>query len=53
MVVNALNQLSMKSISHVVNDNKELAREIRRLARLDAHLVDSNEGGVIVHNDLK
>ena len=51
MVPDALSWLSMGSVSHIKSDKKELVRNVHRLARLCICLVDSNEGGVTVHND--
>ncbi|WMV29361.1 hypothetical protein MTR67_022746 [Solanum verrucosum] len=53
VVVDALNQLSMGSVSHVEDDKNELVRDVHRLAQLGVRLVGSNEGGVVVHNCLE
>ncbi|WMV50436.1 hypothetical protein MTR67_043821 [Solanum verrucosum] len=48
VVANILSRLSMRNISHFKDDKKELVCDVHRLARLGVHLVDSNEGCVIV-----
>ncbi|WMV29602.1 hypothetical protein MTR67_022987 [Solanum verrucosum] len=48
-----LSRSSMGSVAHVEDDKKELVRDVHRLTQLGGHLVDSNEGGVIVHNGSK
>ncbi|WMV38291.1 hypothetical protein MTR67_031676 [Solanum verrucosum] len=52
VMADALNRLSMEIVSHVEDDKKELVHDVHRLALLGVHLVDSNEGGVFVHNGL-
>ncbi|WMV09654.1 hypothetical protein MTR67_003039 [Solanum verrucosum] len=49
VVVDDLSRLSMGNITHVKDGKKELVRDVHRLARLGVHLIDSSEGGVIVH----
>ncbi|KAH0709210.1 hypothetical protein KY284_010637 [Solanum tuberosum] len=50
MVAYALSRLSMSSVAHIEEDNKELVRDIHRLDRLGVLLVDSTKGGVMIHN---
>ncbi|KAH0722292.1 hypothetical protein KY290_004974 [Solanum tuberosum] len=50
VVADALNRLSMGSVTHVEDEKKELVREVHRLARLGVQLVDSTRGGVMVYN---
>ena len=50
VVANALSRLSMGSVAHVDEENKELVRDVHRLARLGVQLVDSIKDGVMVHN---
>ncbi|WMV54907.1 hypothetical protein MTR67_048292 [Solanum verrucosum] len=49
-VADALSRLSMGSVAQVDDDRKELARDVHRLALLGVRLVDSDKGGVMVHN---
>ncbi|WMV08783.1 hypothetical protein MTR67_002168 [Solanum verrucosum] len=50
VVAYAPGRLSMGSIAHVEEYKKELVRDGHRLTRFGVQLVDSNEGGIIVHN---
>ncbi|WMV50610.1 hypothetical protein MTR67_043995, partial [Solanum verrucosum] len=50
MVVHALSQLSMSSVSHIENGKKELVCDIHRLDRLGVFLVDSEDSGIIIQN---
>ncbi|WMV25474.1 hypothetical protein MTR67_018859 [Solanum verrucosum] len=50
VVVDALSRLSMGSVAHIVDDRKELVRDVQLLARLCVQLVDPTKGGVMVHN---
>ena len=50
IVANALSRLSMGSLSHVEEEKKEMVKDIHRLANLGVRLLDSEEGGVIVHD---
>ena len=43
VVADALSRVSMGSVTNVVGDNKELVKEIHRLARLGVQLEDSLE----------
>ncbi|WMV25493.1 hypothetical protein MTR67_018878 [Solanum verrucosum] len=42
-----------KSVAHLEEVKKELVRVVHRLARIGVRLVDSNKGGVMVHNGLE
>ncbi|WMV13386.1 hypothetical protein MTR67_006771 [Solanum verrucosum] len=42
--------LSMGSTTHIEKGKNEFAKDVHRLARLGIHLLDSNEGGVVVMN---
>ncbi|KAH0765914.1 hypothetical protein KY285_001785 [Solanum tuberosum] len=48
IVVDPLSRLSMGSTTHFEEGNKELAKDVHRLARLEVRLMDSTEGGVVV-----
>ena len=48
VVADALDRLSMGSISHVEDCKKKIAQEILQLARLGIHLVDIEEGDIWV-----
>ncbi|WMV25143.1 hypothetical protein MTR67_018528 [Solanum verrucosum] len=51
IVVDALNRLSMSSVSaHVEEEKKELAKDVHKLARLEDFLMEMLDDGVIVHN---
>ncbi|WMV18688.1 hypothetical protein MTR67_012073 [Solanum verrucosum] len=50
VVVDALSQLSMGSVSNVENGKEKLVRDVHRLARLGVWLVDSIKGDAMVHN---
>ena len=49
IVVDALRRMSMGSIAHIVDENKELFKDVHRQARLGVPFVDSTSGGVSVH----
>ena len=49
VVDDALSMMSIGSTSHV-EDEKELVKDIQRLARLFVRLVDFTSGGVSVHH---
>ncbi|KAH0709715.1 hypothetical protein KY284_011142 [Solanum tuberosum] len=49
--VDTLSRMSMNSVAHVEDEKKELVRDVHRLAQLGVQLVDSTEGGVMVHHD--
>ena len=53
VVVDALSQLSMGSIAHAEDGQKELVSDVHDLAQLGIHLVDSIEDGVIAQNSLE
>ncbi|WMV46045.1 hypothetical protein MTR67_039430 [Solanum verrucosum] len=40
----------MGSVAHIEDEKKELVRDVHRLAQLGVQLVDSTEGGVMVHH---
>ncbi|KAH0685662.1 hypothetical protein KY284_016215 [Solanum tuberosum] len=50
VVADALSRLSMGSVAHVEEENKELAKDVHRLARLGVCLTDTSDCGVIVQN---
>ncbi|TMW91393.1 hypothetical protein EJD97_014396 [Solanum chilense] len=50
VVVDALSRMSKRSVTHVVDDKKELVKEVHRLARLGVPLEDYPNGGFIVHH---
>ena len=49
VVVYDMGRMSMGSIAHVEDENKELVKDIHRLAKLGVRLVDSTSGGISVH----
>ena len=49
IVADALSRLSMGSLSHVEKGKEEMLKDIHRLANLGVRLLDSKDGGVIVH----
>ena len=51
MVADALNQLSMGSVSHIDEAKKYLVKDVYRVARLGARLEDSQNGGFMVHHN--
>ncbi|WMV50499.1 hypothetical protein MTR67_043884, partial [Solanum verrucosum] len=53
VVADAFSRLSMDSVAHVEEGKKELVCDVHRLDRLGVWLVNSNEGGVMVHNGLE
>ncbi|WMV41426.1 hypothetical protein MTR67_034811 [Solanum verrucosum] len=50
VVVDALIRLSIGSLAHVLEEKKELAKDVHRLSRLGVCLLDTSDGGVIVRN---
>ena len=40
----------MNSVSHVVDEKKELVRDVHRLSRLGVRLIDSSDGSVTIQN---
>ncbi|WMV41905.1 hypothetical protein MTR67_035290 [Solanum verrucosum] len=50
VVADALNRLFIGSVAHVVEEKKELAKHVHRLARLGVGLMDMSDGVVIVQN---
>ncbi|WMV09572.1 hypothetical protein MTR67_002957 [Solanum verrucosum] len=53
VVVDVLIWLSLGSVSKGENYKKNLVCDVHRLARLGIWLVDSHEGGIVVHNALE
>ena len=51
VVVDALSHMTMSSVSHIKGSNKDLVKDVHRLARLGVRLKDSPNGGVMVHNN--
>ena len=49
VVANALSRLSMGSVAHVEEERKELTKDVLRLARLGAFLINISDG-VTVQN---
>ena len=50
MVADALSCMTMGSVSHVEEVNKDLVKDIHRLARLGIRFEDSPNGGFMVHH---
>ena len=48
MVADALSRVSMGSLAHVDGGDKEMAREVHRLARLGVRLEEVDNGGIVV-----
>ena len=53
MLADALSQLSIGSVTDGQDNNKELVCDVHKFSQLGVFLVDSNDGGVIVQNNLK
>ncbi|XP_019246490.1 PREDICTED: uncharacterized protein LOC109226146 [Nicotiana attenuata] len=53
VVADALSHQSMGSLVHVEAEKRQLTREIHQLACLGVRLVDSGNGGVVLHNTAK
>ncbi|KAF3659410.1 putative Retrotransposon protein [Capsicum annuum] len=53
VVVDALSRLSMRSLSYVEKENREMVRDIHRLTNLGVQFLDSEDGRVIVHEIAK
>ena len=51
VVADALIRVSMSSVTHVVDDKKELVKEVHRLAHLGVRLEDSPKGGFVVRHN--
>ena len=51
--VDALSHMTMGSVSHVEEENKELLKDVHRLARLGVMLEDSPIGYFMVHHNSK
>lgn len=50
MVADSLKLLSIKSFAHIEDYKKQLLGDVYMLARLGILLIDSSDGGVVVHN---
>ena len=50
VVADDLSRLSLGSVAHVEEENKELVKEVHRLARLGVRLMSISDSGVIVQN---
>ena len=51
VVVDALSRLTMGTVSHLDEAKKDLARDVRRLARLGVRMQSSLDGGsIVLHN---
>ena len=50
IVANALSRLSMRSVAHVEEERKELAKDVHNLARLGVCLMSISDGGVTIQN---
>ena len=53
VVMNALSCMTMGSVSHVDEDNKDLVKDVHRLDWLGFRFEDSPNGGFIVHHNSK
>ena len=51
MVADALNHMTMGSLSHVEEEKKELMKDVHILDRLGVQLKNSPNGGFMVHHD--
>ncbi|WMV18145.1 hypothetical protein MTR67_011530 [Solanum verrucosum] len=50
IVADALSRLSMGSVAHIEEENKELAKDVHRFASFEVGLMDMSDGGAIVQN---
>lgn len=50
IVVDSLSSLSIVSVSYIENEEKQLVCDVHRLSHLGVHLIDLNDGGVVVQN---
>ena len=50
VVADALSRLSMGSVAHVKKENKELVKDVHKLARLGVLLMSILDNGVTVQN---
>ncbi|WMV49525.1 hypothetical protein MTR67_042914 [Solanum verrucosum] len=48
LVTNSLSKLCMGSTAHIEEGNRELAKDVHRLARLEVRLIDSAKRGIEV-----
>lgn len=53
VVADALSRVSMDSVTHVVDDKKDLVKEVYWLARLGVRLEDSPKGCFIIFHNSK
>ena len=53
MVADALNRMTIGTVSHVEESNKDLVKDIHRFDSLGVLLEDSLDGGFIVHRNSK
>ena len=51
MVADALSHITIRSVSHMEEEKKELVKDVHRLARLGVQLEDSPNGGFMVHHN--
>ena len=51
MLVDALCQLSMESVSHIQESKRNLVKDINRLAHLGVRIEDSSNGGMMVNHN--
>ena len=51
VVADALTHMTMGSVSHIDEANKDLVRDVHRFARLGVRLEDFSNGVVIVHHN--
>ncbi|MDV3181169.1 MAG: hypothetical protein Q8830_02985 [Candidatus Phytoplasma australasiaticum] len=50
VVAGALSKLSIRSMGHVEEEKKELAKDVHHFDRFGVRLADSNDGGSYVQN---
>ena len=53
MVADALNRMTIGTVSHVEESNKDQVKDIHRFDSLGVLLEDSLDGGFIVHRNSK
>ena len=51
MVLDALSRMIIGRVSHIDEANKDLVKDVHRLARLCVRLEDSLSGGFMVHHN--
>ena len=52
MVADALDRLSMESVSRVEKSKRNVVRDVHRMTHLGVQIEDSPNGGVVVHHNL-